>query len=180
MRRSAGHAARPAARSPEGTAERLSDDRALSSLRDLSFFAGIPWAEAHGQILPSLRDWAPLRLEGSRLRAMLGCVRTYAHPTLDQGGSPAPSARGRVARRTAAGFGDACVAVTAKADAVWVDDCVNDGVNDDGRSTLPRLRGRPFAWWRRTPSRRDGRAPLRRQDSVVPSGLVVLCGHSVG
>ena len=72
--RSTGEAARRAARSPEGTAERLPDDRALSSLRDLSLCAGIPWAEAHGHILPSLRDWAPFWLGRSRLRAMSGCV----------------------------------------------------------------------------------------------------------
>ena len=83
--------------SPEGTAERLCDDTALSSLRDLPFCAGIPWAEAHGQILPSLRDWAPLRLGRSRLGAMLGCVCRYAHPTIDHGASLAPSAAGYVA-----------------------------------------------------------------------------------
>ena len=59
---------------------------------------------------------------------MLGCVCKYAHPTAERVAFARAIARGHVARRSAAGFGDACVAVTASADPVWV----NDGVNGYG------------------------------------------------
>jgi len=64
---------------------------------------------------------------------------------------------------------------------VWRTSPAREAKADGNRSCTPsppkhRASGQASG----APSRRDGRAALRRQGTVVPSGLVVGCGHSVG